>query len=235
MGHLKKPLAILICLVVALSLLAGTAFAKGSVGGGRSSFSSGSKGVTSGKSYSTSQSNYSSKPATGSGTQSPAPAGSGTASSGTSASSAPSSGTSYGSGYSTGTNDISTPRQGNPPTMYQDYQTGKSGYSTGQGSYSTNRQSYNGAWDRSVSPESDRFPQKQPVGIFGSPPQNPYYYNNSYWGMPWWSRMFFQPNYYYTPWGYHYFAPRLFTWLLTLGLLGGGGYFLYRFLARRRM
>jgi hypothetical protein len=103
--------------------------------------------------------------------------------------------------------------------MYQDYQTGKTGYSTGQGSYSTNRQSYNGTWDRSVSPDSDLFPQKQPVGIFGSPPRDPYYYNNYYWGMPWWSRMFYQPNYYYSPWGYHFFAPRLLTWFLLLGLL----------------
>jgi hypothetical protein len=86
-----------------------------------------------------------------------------------------------------------------------------------------------------VSPDNDLFPQKQPVGIFGSPPRDPYYYNNYYWGMPWWSRMFFQPNYYYSPWGYHYFAPRMLTWLLFLGLLGVGGFFLYRFLSRRRL
>lgn len=236
MGRLKKSLALLICLVVAISLLAGPAFAKGFSGGGRSSFSSGSKGLSSGKSFSSGKSSYSGK-STGSagadGAAETAPSAPATPSTGA-ANSTPSGGTSYGKGYSTDTQNFSTPRQGNPPTLTQDYKTGKSDFSTGAGSYSTGRQSYNGTWDRSVSPESDRFPQRQQVGIFGSPPQPPYYYHNNYWGMPWWTHLFFQPNYYYTPWGYHYYAPRLLTWLIGLGLLGGGGYFLFRYLTRMR-
>lgn len=234
MGRLKKTLALLICLVMAMSLAAAPAFAKGVKGGGRSSFSSGSKGISSGKSFSTGISSYSSKPAGSGGVVKTTPPANESPPAGTSASSSPSGGTSYGKGYSTDTQSFSTPRQGNPPATYQDYQTGKTGFSTGTGSYTTGRQSYNGTWDRTVSPENDRFPSKPPVGIFGSPPLPPYYYHNYYWGMPWWMHLFFQPNYYYMPWGYHYYAPRLLTWIIVLGLLGGGGYLLYRYLVRNR-
>lgn len=235
MGRLKKTLALLICLVVALALVAGPAFAKGVSSGGRSSFSSGSKGVSSSKSYSSGSSGYSSKSSSGGGAASTAPSTSSSSSktSGTAGDSASSSSSSYGKGYSTDTQDFSTPRQGTPPATTKDYSTGKSGYSTGTGSYTTDRQSYKGTWDRSVSPESDIFPQKQPVGVFGSPPYDPYYYHNSYWGAPLWTRMLFQPNYYYTPWGYHYYAPRLLTWIVALGLLGGGGFLIYRFMRRK--
>jgi len=239
----KKILAALVCLLFMLTLFAAPALAKssGSKGGGfssggRSSFSSGSKGSPStGKSYSSGSSSYSSKPSTGtSGSSSGSPAPSSQSSSvGSGSGSAPN--TSSSKGYTTETKDFSTPRQGSPPAMYQDYQSGKGDYSTGTQSYTTGRQSFSGTWDRTVSPEIDRFPRKAPVGIFGSPPQPPYYYHNNYWGLPLWQRMLFQPNYYHTPWGYRYYAPRILGWVVFLGLLGGGGYLLYRYLSRRQM
>lgn len=217
MKNLKKGLSLLICAVFILSLLAGPALAKGGrsfSGGGRSSFSSGAKGYSSGGSFSTSQS-------------SPSGISGGGSSSGKSTVSAPESpaggGTgSFGKGYGTEKDSFSTPRQGNPPALYSDYSTGKQGYSTGSNSYSTGTGSYSGSWNRDAyaSSGADKFTSRPPVGVFGSPPQPPYYYHNNYWSMPLLARMFFQPNYYWTPWGYHFFAPRLLTWIIAMFLIG---------------
>ncbi|MDF9408947.1 MAG: hypothetical protein A4E52_01300 [Pelotomaculum sp. PtaB.Bin013] len=234
MSCLKKTLGLLVCLALVLSLLAGPALAKGFSSGGRSSFSSGSKSTSSGKSYSSSTSSYSSKSAKSGAADTAAPSSSGSQPTGASTSNSSSADTSKGKGYTTETQDFSTPRQGSPPALSQDYQTGKSGYSTGNSSYSTGKTSYNGTWDRTLSPESDRFPAQRQVGVFGSPPQPPYYYHNRYWSMPAWSHLFFTPNYYYTPWGYHYFMPSLLTWVIILGLLGLCGYLIYRHLKRSR-
>lgn len=236
MGCLKKTLGLLVCLVLVLSLLAGPALAKGgfSSGGGRSSFSSSSKSTSSGKNYSSSTSSYSSKPAKSGTADTAAPSASESQPTGTSTNNSSSADTSKGKGYTTDTQDFSTPRQGNTPALSQDYQTGKSGYSKEKSSYTTGKTSYNGTWDRTVSPESDLFPAQRQVGVFGSPPQPPYYYHNRYWSMPVWSHLFFTPNYYYTPWGYHYFMPSLLTWVLILGLLGLGGYLIYRHVKRSR-
>ncbi|MHB8985342.1 MAG: hypothetical protein ACYC38_05325 [Eubacteriales bacterium] len=228
MLRVKKILAVAICLLFALGSIAAPAFAKGFSSGGRTSFSSGAKGFSSGsKSYSSGGSSFFGKtPSSPSGSSS------------TGAPATPDAGATGGAssvkGYSTGTKDFSTPRDGSPQALYKDYSTGQKDYSTGRTSYTTGRPSYSGAWDRSAEPESDRFPKKSPVGVFGSPAQSPYYYHNYYWGMPFWYHFLFQPNYYHTPWGYHYFAPRILTWVILLGLLGGGGFFLYRFLAGLR-
>ncbi|MCL4442072.1 MAG: hypothetical protein M1609_16240 [Firmicutes bacterium] len=217
MKNLKKGLSLLICAVFILSLLAGPALAKGGKsfsGGGRSSFSSGAKGFSSGGSFSTSPKSTSgisgggstSGKSTGSVPESTAGGGTG----------------SFGKGYSTETDSFSTPRQGTPPALSSDYSTGKQGYSTGSKSYSTGTGSYAGSWNRDsyASSGADKYPSKPPVGVFGSPPQPPYYYHNNYWSMPLLSRMFFQPNYYWTPWGYHFFAPRLLTWIIAIFLIG---------------
>lgn len=229
LGRFKKTLSLLVCTLFILSFLAGPALAKGAKGGfssgGRSSFSSGAKG------YSSSGGSFSSKPAGASGVKSTAPSpgsaagGSipGAASSSAGPESSPGGGaSSYGKGFSTETGSFSTPRQVSPPTLYTDYSTDKQGYSTGKGSYSTGTGSYSGSWNRDTFANTglDKYPSKPPVGIFGSPPNPPYHYHNSYWGMPWLARMFFQPNYYWTPWGYHFFAPRLLTWIIAIILIG---------------
>ncbi|MFZ5649728.1 MAG: hypothetical protein ACOY4I_02580 [Bacillota bacterium] len=232
MARFKKILTLLICTVFILSFTAGPVLAKGKGGGGRSggfssggrsSFSSGAKG------YSTSGGSYSS-PARESQSGS-APAGGapvGAAGSGASPGSGSSSrsgaestvggGTgSYGKGYSTETGSFSTPRQNSPPTLYSDYKTGREGFSTGKDSYSTGMGSYSGSWNRDsyASTGMDKYPSRPPVGVFGSPPAPPYKYHNDYWSLPFLARMFFQPNFYWTPWGYHYYAPRLITWIIA--------------------
>lgn len=219
MAKFKKSLSLLILSIFVLSLLAGPALAKGAKGfsgGGRKSFSSGAKGF-SGNSSNSGGGFFSSKP-------------SGNASGGkTDASPAPESSvgggaSSYGKGYTTSEGQgFSTPRQNSPPTLYSDHSTGKQGYSTAKSSYSTGVGSYSGSWNRETYAKGglDKYPAKAPVGIFGSPPRPPYYYHNYYWGMPWLAHMFFQPNYFYTPWGYHFFAPRLISWIILMFIVAG--------------
>lgn len=221
----KKSITLCILSIFILSLLAGPALAKGAKGGfsggGRKSFSSSAKGYSSSSKSGGFFSDFSqgSKPsgsASGDGavkTTPSAPADS------------PGGGTSsYGKGYTTSEGGgFSTPRQNSPPTLYSDYNTGKQGYSTGKTSYGTGTGSYSGSWNRETYSTGglDKYPSKSPVGIFGSPPRPPYYYHNYYWGLPWLAHLFFQPNYYYTPWGYHFFAPRLLSWIILLFVVGG--------------
>lgn len=228
MTRFKKGLSLIICTLFILALLAGPALAKGAKGsfssGGRSSFSSGAKG------YSSSGGSFSSKPGSSSGFKSTAPSAGSSTGGGTGAASTPKApessaaggASSYGKGFSTDAKSFSTPRQVSPPTLYSDYSTDKQGYSTGRGSYSTGVGSYSGSWNRDTFANTglDKYPSKPPVGIFGSPPDPPYQYHNAYWGMPWLARMFFQPNYYWTPWGYHFFAPRLLTWIVAIIIIG---------------
>lgn len=193
--------------------------------GGRSSFSSGAKGHSSSGSYSSAPKSATSVSST-SGSSTSATPGSGVSSgkaAGTSAESTVGGGAgSYGKGFSTDTGSFSTPRQNSPPALTSDYGTGKQGFSTGKGSYSTDTGSYSGSWNRDTLAYSgmDKYPSRAPVGVFGSPPQPPYQYHNDYWAMPFLARAFFQPNYYHTPWGYHYYAPRLLTWVIAIILIG---------------
>ena len=218
MGKIRKLLSLLVCTLFILAVLAGPALAKGArggfSGGGRSSFSSGAKG------FSSSAGSYSSK---SSGATSGAKTATGASGAAASPSEAPGGGTSsYGKGFSTDTGSFSTPRQNSPPTLQSDFSTDRQGYSTGKGSYSTGTGSYSGSWNRETMASGglDKYPSRPPVGVFGSPPNPPYYYHNSYWGMPLLARMFFQPNYYWSPWGYHFFAPRLLTWIIAIILIG---------------
>lgn len=221
MGKFKKILSLLVCTGFILALLAGPALAKGGRGfssGGRTSFSTGAKG------YSTGGGLLSGK-STGSFTGTKSGGGSLTkvdSSPGTPQSTVGGGASSYGQGFGTGTGSFSTTRQGNPPTLYGDYSTGKQDYSTGTKSYSTGVGSYSGSWNRETFAASgmDKYPSKPPVGIFGSPPKPPYYYHNRYWDLPLLARLFFQPNYYWLPWGYHFFAPRLLTWIVAVILIG---------------
>ena len=218
MAKYKKSLSLLILSIFVLALLAGPALARGArgfSGGGRTSFSSGAKGFSSSSSKS-GGGFFSSKPSSNT--------------SGTKAdtSSVPESSvgggtSSYGKGYTAQEGKgFSTPRQNSPPTLNSDYSTGKQGYTTGKNSYSTGTGSYAGSWNRETYSNGglDKYPTKAPVGIFGSPPQPPYYYHNYYWGLPWLAHMFFQPNYYHSPWGYHFFAPRLISWILLFVIVG---------------
>lgn len=238
MLRFKKILTLLICTIFILSITAGPLLAKGKGGGGRgggfssggrSTFSSDAKGHSvSGGGYSSSakKSKQVSAPAAG------AAVGTAAGSGASQGSGAPSrSGTestvgggtgSYGKGYGTDTESFSTPRQNSPPTLSSDHKTGREGLSTGKDSYSTAMGSYSGSWNRDsyASAGMDKHPSKPPVGIFGSPPAPPYKYHNDYWNMPLLARMFFQPNFYWTPLGYHYYAPRLITWIAAIILIG---------------
>ena len=232
MGRLKKIIALLVCTAFIMAFLAGPVLAKGARGGGfssggRSSFSSGAKGVSSpAKTYSTKSTSVS----TGAKSAAPPTSGQVSGTSGAASSPAPApaqvsqggGANPYGKGFSTDTQSFSTPRQGSPPTLYSDYSTGTQGYSSGKGAYSTGMGSYNGTWNREslAGGGLDKYPARPPVGVFGSPPQPPYQYHNAYWSLPWISRAFFQPNYYWTPWGYHYYAPRLLTWIVVIILVG---------------
>lgn len=137
-----------------------------------------------------------------------------------------------GGGYSTGKTGFSTPRASSPPAMYRGYGTDTDSYGTGRTSYSTGRGSYSGGG----TPASGqlRFPDAPPVGVFGPAPQPPAYYQHYYLGLPWWMHLLFQPNYYYTPWGYHFFTPRLLTWLALFCLLGLAFCYLMERVRRRR-
>lgn len=212
-----KGAAFFFALLFLLVVAAGPALARGGFSsGGRSSFSSSAgRSFSSGHSYSSGGRSFGGF--FGSSKAPPAPVETPGPSSGTGGSSA---GTSFGRGYSTGTGSFSTPRQVNPPTLYHGYSSGPGSYSTGQPGYNTGRSSYNGGGVPNTGSGQMRFPAKPPVGVFGPAPQPPAYYHNYYWGMPLWMHLFFQPNYYYTPWGYHFFAPRLLTWL-ALFCLGG--------------
>lgn len=229
--RLKRILSLIICTAFILSFLAGPVLAKGAKGGfssgGRSSFSSGAKG------HSSSGSSYSSTPKSAPSVSSVSgSSSSGTSGAGVSTGKAAPSGTaqstvgggtgSYGKGYSTDTESFSTPRQNSPPSLTSDYSTNKQGFSTGTGSYSTGTGSYSGSWNRDTLASSgvDKYPARPPVGVFGSPPQPAYQYHNNYWAMPFLARAFFQPNYYHTPWGYHFYAPRLLTWVIGIILIG---------------
>jgi hypothetical protein len=119
---------------------------------------------------------------------------------------------------------FSTPRQAGPPAMYRDYGTGVQSYSTGRKSYDTGRASYSGGGVPDVA--RTRNPDRPPVAVFGPAPQPPEYYHDYYWGLPLWLRLFFRPVYWWTPWGYHFFAPRLLAWLLLLGLVAVGALYL---------
>ena len=221
MAYLKKVCSLLISIVLILSLLIGPAMAKGFKGGGfssggRSSFSSGAKG------FSSSGGLFGSK-SSGASSSTRSSASTSVGSSGTAPKSTVGGGaSSYGNGYGSDTGSFSTPRQNSPPALTSDFSTNRPGYSSGTGSYSTGTGSYNGGWNRDTFKTSgmDQYPSKAPVGIFGSPPKPPYYYHNQYWGLPLMARMFFQPNYYWTPWGYHFFAPRLITWIIAIFLVG---------------
>ncbi len=200
-------LFLLLCMAAAYP-----ATAKGFSSGGRSGFSSG-KGFSSGSGYSTGGRSFSSRPAA------PAPG-------------APSGGRDFLSGtaskngaaapsresFSTGRESFSTPRQATPPAMYRDYRTERQGYATGRESFETGRSSYGG----SGVPDLGRtaHPGKPPVTVSGPAPRPPEYYHDYYWGLPFFLRFFFLPHYLWTPWGYHFFAPRLLAWLLLLCLLG---------------
>lgn len=51
-----------------------------------------------------------------------------------------------------------------------------------------------------------RYPDRPPVVVIGTPPLDPWVYQDMYWGMPWWLRMWYRPVYaYYGPW-YHGFT-----------------------------
>ncbi|MFZ5647381.1 MAG: hypothetical protein ACOY30_07135 [Bacillota bacterium] len=236
MARFKRIITLLICTVFILSFTAGPVLAKGKGGGGRSggfssggrsSFSSGAKGYSSSEgSYSSPAKGYTGSPPAGGTTVSPAGSGvspgNGTSSRIGTESTVGGGAGSYGKGYSTETGSFSTPRQNSPPTLYSDYKTDKQGFSTGKGSYSTGTGSYSGSWNRDSYATSgmDKYPSRPPVGVFGSPPAPPYKYHNDYWGLPILARMFFQPNFYWTPWGYHYYAPRLITWIIAIILIG---------------
>jgi hypothetical protein len=232
-----------------MALLAGPVLAKGSGGksggfssGGRSSFSSGSKASppTTSKSPTAGRSSFSS-PLPGSGASGSGLADTGSGSgSGTagknlsSGSGGPVTGAdSYGKGYTTGTGGFSTPRATAPPSLTGDYSGQRQDVSSDRASFGGSRPSYSGTWDRSAAQKQDRYPSSPPVGVFGAPAEPPYYYHNQYWGLPWYARMFFQPNYYSTGWGYDYFEPRILTWLVVLLAVAGGGYCLYRYWPRR--
>lgn len=46
-----------------------------------------------------------------------------------------------------------------------------------------------------------RYPDRPPVVVVGTPPLDPWVYQDMYWGMPWWQRIWFRPVYsYYSPW-----------------------------------
>jgi hypothetical protein len=214
--RLFKYAAFAVCFIFFLAA-ASPALAKGFSSGGRSSFSSG-KSFSSGRSYSTGGRSFTTPKAVSS------PAGGESAASSASGSAGRTVGSSPRNSFTTGTKSFSTPRQDNPPAMYQDYSTGAQSYSTGRRSYETGRTSYSGSGVPDL--ERTKYPARPPVTVFGPAPQPPEYYHDYYWGLPFWARLFFNPYYYWTPWGYHFFAPRLLTWLLLLCLLGLGAFYL---------
>ncbi|MDN5327092.1 MAG: hypothetical protein PWP41_1788 [Moorella sp. (in: firmicutes)] len=224
----KKLVALIVCLFFTLGLWPAPALAKG-FSGGRASFSGGgrsfsvrSSGFASSKSFSSpGSSSKVSIPAA------PAPS----SSKGFTPPSAPSS--SSGKGFTSGGRSFSTPRQTTPPSLTGDYQTGRKAFASQRSSYTTSRPSYTGTWDRTTAAAQDKYPRRPTVEVYGSPPQPPYYYHNYYWGLPWWQHLLFGPQYYYAPWGYHYYVPRFLTWFLLLALLGLGGFLLFRILRRR--
>ncbi|MQL53648.1 hypothetical protein GFC01_15545 [Desulfofundulus thermobenzoicus] len=239
----RGAMALLLALILVLVAAVGPALAKGGRGGfssgGRSSFS-GSAGFSSGKGFSTGGRSFTSSGGSKSSVSAPAAVDGGRSFTGTglggagngATQTAPSAGSSYGRGYTINRDSFSTPRTGTPPTLYQDQRSTRQDYSTDRTGYTSGRQSYTGTWDRAAYTQYDRYPRRPPVGIYGSPPQPPWYYHNYYWGLPWWMHLLFQPNYYYTPWGYHFFAPRILTWLMLLGAGGLGVYWLVRRLRR---
>lgn len=235
-GRFFKVAAFACALFFFLAAAACPALAKGFSTGGRAGFSSAGKSFSSGRGYSSGGRSFASPaPSSRTGTAAPSSTGgrslAGGASGGEGASAAGgANGTSGAAGeasglpsresYAGGRESFSTPRQANPPAMYQDYSTGGSSYTTGRPSYSTGRSSYSGGGFPDLG--KTRYPAKPPVGVFGPAPQPPEYYHDYYWSLPFLMRLFFCPAYYWTPWGYHFFAPRLLTWLLLFCLLGLG-------------
>lgn len=139
----------------------------------------------------------------------------------------PSSGSSNTKG-SSGGRSFFTPRPSSPPSLQQDYTTGRKSFVSPRTSFTTRQPSYTGTWDRSTAGTNDKYPEKPQVRVYGSPPHPPYYYHNYYWSLPWYYHLFFTPDHYYTPWGYHYYAPRFLTWILLFILLAVGFMFLSR-------
>lgn len=205
-----------ILLILLLCTAAHPALAKGFSSGGRSGFSSG-KGFSSGSGYAGGGRSFSSRPAAAvPSTPSTAPSGGRDFLSGPAAKSGAASPSRE--SFSTGRESFSTPRQATPPAMYRDYSTGAQGYTTGRRSYESGRASYSG----SGAPDQGKtaHPEKPPVSVSGPAPRPPEYYHDYYWSLPFLLRFFFLPHYVWTPWGYHFFAPRLLAWLVLLCLLG---------------
>lgn len=211
----RKLVAFLLLFLFLCTAVAYPALAKGFSSEGRSSFSAG-KSFSSGRSYSSGGRSFSTRPSAT--PEAPASVNGGgrdflsgaTKKNGASAPSRES--------YSTSRESFSTPRQATPPAMYRDYSTERQSYTTGQKSFETGRTSYSGTGFPDTS--KTRHPEKPPVAIAGPAPRPPEYYHDYYWDLPLLLRLLFLPRYYWTPWGYHFFAPRLVTWLLLLCLVG---------------
>ncbi|WP_018086890.1 hypothetical protein [Desulfurispora thermophila] len=236
----QKRLAWLCLLAFVLAALVwpGVALARGGrggfSGGGRSSFSSAPRGGG----FSSSHSSYSSSSGGSKGwlsgffgSSSSSKSSSGLSS--TASDSSPGGGQhSAGGGYSTDRQSFATPRSSTPPSLSKDFGQTGGGYSTGTTSYRTATGSYSGSWDLPAYQDKIKYPYKPPVGVYGKVPKPPYYYHDYYWSLPWYARAFFQPNYYYTPFGYHYYAPRLLTWFITLLVLAAVIYWLVKRMRR---
>ncbi|MCL5045871.1 MAG: hypothetical protein M1598_03590 [Actinobacteria bacterium] len=155
-------------------------------------------------------------------------------------------------GYSSGgLRSFSTPRDArgsNFSTTDKSYSTDQKSYSTGQGSFSSGTGSYTGTGNRKVATRDATAPAPRsvfsprpvyrdydrsgslyggypPVVIVGSPPFPPVFYNDWYWGMPWYGRWFFSPTY-FSGWGYNYFLPSLTGVMTAMVLLVIGLFFL---------
>ena len=161
-GRIFKTAAFLCTLLFLLAAAAAPVLAKGGRGfssGGRAAFSSGGKGFSAGHGFSAGGRGFRSKSAAPKATPSAGGRGLTTGASGASGAgvapgasgaggSAGTAGEAAGSlprqSFSTGVGSFSTPRQGNPPAMYQDYGSGRRSYGTDQPAYSTGRASYSG-------------------------------------------------------------------------------------------
>lgn len=78
-----------------------------------------------------------------------------------------------------------------------------------------------------------RYPRLPPVVVIGTPPFDPWYYHDLYWGMPWYLRMWYRPVYsYYGP-GQYGFAYSLWAWVALVGGLSLAT-FLFMLWVRRR-
>jgi hypothetical protein len=132
-----------------------------------------------------------------------------------------------------------------------------SGFSTKKGkNYSTNKKSFSGGYPAGTKVAKDgtllstkgqtpsgkkiivnRYPNRD-INIYGRAPWEPIWYNNWYWGSPWWFHLFFRPQYHWWglgPWGWGWWTPNPIGFILTVMSLIAIGYGLYAVFGKKRI